>query len=367
MDEFGGALNYTGEYRDRAMRFEGWTLGAKGDTVLQKLTFFNVAPDTVRQLFETSNDRGKSWQPNFDGRSFAPKCACGDSVTMSTMRSVVAFAGASLFGRGARYDDDLTLSRVRPGRSRRRLRSSTRMRGCTSLFVSEVSRCDAVVHPRYRLGADAARRCSRVGARVRVADGGTVTGVGVHSLHEGTTGALDSPRRRRRSRARDRPASRHSTRCCRGTAGETARDRRLAVLSRARRGLDFARAPIRPHDPATFEYSRRRNRHPARSPLGLPSRVRGSRYRERPPIESGRSWISAQRRRCWWPSRSSIAQSRSRAFRSSVVEPLGAGVGGETRYSFVRVPRIALGDADDGENRRDHCRSLGRRNASLVT
>ena len=64
----GGVLDYTGEYRDGAMRFTGWTLDAKGNRVEQRLTFFNVAPDTVRQLFESSTDGGKTWTPGFDGR-----------------------------------------------------------------------------------------------------------------------------------------------------------------------------------------------------------------------------------------------------------------------------------------------------------
>ena len=64
----GGSLDYTGEFKDGAMRFAGWTLGPNGQRVLQKLTFFPIAPDTVRQLFETSNDSGKTWQPGFDGK-----------------------------------------------------------------------------------------------------------------------------------------------------------------------------------------------------------------------------------------------------------------------------------------------------------
>jgi hypothetical protein len=53
---------------DGAMRFTGWTLDAKGNRVEQKLTFFAIAPDTVRQLFESSTDAGKTWTPSFDGR-----------------------------------------------------------------------------------------------------------------------------------------------------------------------------------------------------------------------------------------------------------------------------------------------------------
>jgi hypothetical protein len=50
------------------MRFEGWTLAPNGGRLMQKLTFFPVSRDTVRQLFETSADSGKTWQPGFDGR-----------------------------------------------------------------------------------------------------------------------------------------------------------------------------------------------------------------------------------------------------------------------------------------------------------
>lgn len=68
MADGGGSLDYAGSFRDGAMRFEGWTLAPNGARVLQKLTFFPISKDTVRQLFETSADSGKTWQPGFDGR-----------------------------------------------------------------------------------------------------------------------------------------------------------------------------------------------------------------------------------------------------------------------------------------------------------
>lgn len=65
----GNTLDYTsGEYRDGAMRFRGYTVDPAGRRVEQKLTFFNVHPDTVRQLFESSSDSGRTWAPSFDGR-----------------------------------------------------------------------------------------------------------------------------------------------------------------------------------------------------------------------------------------------------------------------------------------------------------
>jgi hypothetical protein len=64
----GGSLDYEGSFINGAMRFEGWTKNAAGAKVLQKLTFFAIAPDTVRQLFESSTDDGKTWTPGFDAR-----------------------------------------------------------------------------------------------------------------------------------------------------------------------------------------------------------------------------------------------------------------------------------------------------------
>lgn len=64
----GGSLDYSGEFRDGTMRFEGWTLGANGRKVLQRLTFTPYGKDTVRQSFFTSSDEGASWTPGFDAR-----------------------------------------------------------------------------------------------------------------------------------------------------------------------------------------------------------------------------------------------------------------------------------------------------------
>ncbi len=68
VDDGGQVLDYTGDFRDGAMRFVGWNLDAKGKRLEQKLTFFAIAPDTVRQLFEQSDDGGKTWTSTFDGR-----------------------------------------------------------------------------------------------------------------------------------------------------------------------------------------------------------------------------------------------------------------------------------------------------------
>lgn len=64
----GNVLDYRhGELRDSAMHFSGLTLDAAGDTTLQKLIFMPLSPDTVRQTFQTSIDRGGSWKTTWVG------------------------------------------------------------------------------------------------------------------------------------------------------------------------------------------------------------------------------------------------------------------------------------------------------------
>src|SRR5262245_7172783 len=64
----GGVLELSGEYRDGAMRFEGKTMKKDQSQTLEKLTFFNLGRDEVRQLWEQSTDGGKTWSVAFDGR-----------------------------------------------------------------------------------------------------------------------------------------------------------------------------------------------------------------------------------------------------------------------------------------------------------
>jgi hypothetical protein len=69
VDDAGNTLDYAdGAFRDGAMRFSGRTIDAAGDTVLQRLSFVPVHPDTVRQIFEASRDGGASWRTTWDGR-----------------------------------------------------------------------------------------------------------------------------------------------------------------------------------------------------------------------------------------------------------------------------------------------------------
>jgi quercetin dioxygenase-like cupin family protein len=94
----GGSLDYSGEFRDGAMRFEGWTLGAQGQHTLQRLTFAPFGRDTVRQTFSSSTDGGKNWTTGFDARyvrQSAPPAANDEtyrSPTGSTLRLILSDA-----------------------------------------------------------------------------------------------------------------------------------------------------------------------------------------------------------------------------------------------------------------------------------
>jgi tetratricopeptide (TPR) repeat protein len=61
----GGALRYAGNFKENAMRFEGETM-SNGKKTLQRLTFFKIDENTVRQLSETSADEGKTWTVSYD-------------------------------------------------------------------------------------------------------------------------------------------------------------------------------------------------------------------------------------------------------------------------------------------------------------
>jgi tetratricopeptide (TPR) repeat protein len=61
----GGALRYSGSFKDGAMRFEGETV-SNGKKVLHRLTFSKIDENTVRQFAELSNDEGKTWTVSYD-------------------------------------------------------------------------------------------------------------------------------------------------------------------------------------------------------------------------------------------------------------------------------------------------------------
>ncbi|HEX5707295.1 MAG TPA: tetratricopeptide repeat protein [Pyrinomonadaceae bacterium] len=63
----GRAVDFFGEYKDGQMRYTGESAGPNGAKIQQRMTFFNVAPGSVRQLWEQSTDGGKTWTVAFDG------------------------------------------------------------------------------------------------------------------------------------------------------------------------------------------------------------------------------------------------------------------------------------------------------------
>lgn len=69
IDQNGGTLDYTSAtVREGEMQFLGFTLDRQRRRVEQRLTFTRHHADTLRQLFETSLDSGRTWTPGFDGR-----------------------------------------------------------------------------------------------------------------------------------------------------------------------------------------------------------------------------------------------------------------------------------------------------------
>ena len=67
VDNSGGLHEYSGNYSDGAMRYEGTTPALPPATgrVKTRLTFFKIAADTVRQLAESQGADGK-WTVNYD-------------------------------------------------------------------------------------------------------------------------------------------------------------------------------------------------------------------------------------------------------------------------------------------------------------
>jgi hypothetical protein len=67
VDDRGGMLEFTGEFKDGAMRYTGESFAQDGKPVMDRLTFFPLAEGRVRQLWEQSSDKGKTWSTVFDG------------------------------------------------------------------------------------------------------------------------------------------------------------------------------------------------------------------------------------------------------------------------------------------------------------
>jgi len=66
VDNSGNVSEFSGEYREGAMRFEGVTHRSTGQRVLRRMTLFNLEHGEVRQFSEQSLDDGKSWSVGYD-------------------------------------------------------------------------------------------------------------------------------------------------------------------------------------------------------------------------------------------------------------------------------------------------------------
>jgi hypothetical protein len=67
-DDANSSNDFEGSYRDGAMRFDGWTLDAKGERLLTRNVLQDVTPDLIRHIYSISSDNGKTWQVRSDGR-----------------------------------------------------------------------------------------------------------------------------------------------------------------------------------------------------------------------------------------------------------------------------------------------------------
>jgi hypothetical protein len=65
VDRSGGLHEYSGNYSDNAMRYEGEIPGPNRTRRKARLTFFRIAADTVRQLSESPGPNG-TWTINYD-------------------------------------------------------------------------------------------------------------------------------------------------------------------------------------------------------------------------------------------------------------------------------------------------------------
>ena len=67
VDSSGNVLELYGEFKDGAMRLAGEKPGPNGGRIINKLTFTPLEGGRVRQLWESSQDDGKTWNTVFDG------------------------------------------------------------------------------------------------------------------------------------------------------------------------------------------------------------------------------------------------------------------------------------------------------------
>jgi hypothetical protein len=79
VDNGGGVLEFSGEFRDGAMRFQGETPNKGGGKTLNRMTFTPLPDEKVRQVIENSKDDGKTWTVGFDGL-YSRRKSAGDGA-----------------------------------------------------------------------------------------------------------------------------------------------------------------------------------------------------------------------------------------------------------------------------------------------
>ncbi len=67
VDNQGNYLHFTGSYADNRLTLLGTAPGPGGKIQHNRLIFFKNDDGSVRQLWESSGDAGKTWQVTFDG------------------------------------------------------------------------------------------------------------------------------------------------------------------------------------------------------------------------------------------------------------------------------------------------------------
>ena len=66
IDISGRKAEFSGEFREKVMRFEGEAILANGNKVKNRMSFFVLSADKVRQLAERTNDGGVTWVTTVD-------------------------------------------------------------------------------------------------------------------------------------------------------------------------------------------------------------------------------------------------------------------------------------------------------------
>ncbi|MCE7933881.1 MAG: tetratricopeptide repeat protein [Chlorobi bacterium CHB2] len=68
VDDQGTVLELAGNLKGAVLSFEGITRDTAGKETHHRLTFTQIDPNTVRQLWEQSSDKGVTWNSVFDGK-----------------------------------------------------------------------------------------------------------------------------------------------------------------------------------------------------------------------------------------------------------------------------------------------------------